>query len=439
MKFAAPPYTYDALPFPPSKEAWQHSAKFRYVEGVFREICRRYGYREIRTPILEPTELFTRSVGEMTDIVSKEMFTFTDRGGRSLTLKPEGTAPVVRACIEHQLFATNPLLKLYYVGQNFRYERGQRGRYRQHEQLGVEVFGASDPAIDAEVILLAMDFYRALGVTQQELHVNSVGTPESRPRYLAALRDFARPFLAELSAEGQTRFEKNPLRMLDTKDANDLRLLADAPRLTDYLDAGSREHFDILQTYLEAAGVAYVVDHRLVRGFDYYTRTAFEIVGGQLGSQNALGGGGRYDGLVAECGGPSLPGIGFGLGIERCLITLDALGLELPLAEERPLLYLVTLGDAATVRPAAVRLLRDLRAAGLNADMDYRSGKFGPQVKRADELGAAYLLVLGDEEVARGVVGLRNQATKHQREIPLADIAAELNGLARPDAEPITP
>lgn len=431
MRYEAPPYMNDVLPFPPAKDAWLHTARWRAVETIFREVCRRYGYREIRTPILEQTELFKRSVGEETDIVSKEMFTFTDRGGRSMTLKPEGTAPVVRACIEHKLFAQQPLLKLYYVGQNFRYERGQKGRYRQHQQLGVEVFGANDPAIDAEVILLAMDFYRALGVTEQELHINSVGSSDSRRAYLDALRDYVRPFVAEMSAEGQHRYETNPLRMLDTKDANDLRLLENAPRLVDYLNDEERSHFAALQTYLDAAGVNYVVDHRLVRGFDYYTKTAFEIVSPNLGAQNALGGGGRYDRLVEECGGPPTPGIGFGMGMERCLIVLETLGLELPLPEESPLAFLITLGDEAKVRPAAVRLLAQLREAGLAADMDYKSRKFGQQAKRADELGAKYTLILGDGELERGVIGLRNQATKEQREVPLPDVIAELKALVR--------
>jgi histidyl-tRNA synthetase len=430
MKYAAPPYMNDVLPYPPPKDSWLHTARWRYVENLFRDTCRRYGYREIRTPILEQTDLFKRSIGEETDIVSKEMFTFTDRGERSLTLKPEGTAPTVRACLEHKLFAAHPVLKLYYVGQNFRYERGQKGRYRQHQQLGVEVFGASDPAIDAEVILLSMEFYRALGVVDQELRINSVGTAASRPAYREALRDYVRPFLSEMSVEGQGRFEANPLRMLDTKDENDLRLLAAAPRLVDFLDEESRIHFETLQAYLTAAGVPYTIDHRLVRGFDYYSKTCFEIVGTKLGSQNALGGGGRYDGLVEECGGPSTPGIGFGLGMERCLIVLDALGITLPVDDERPLAFLVTLGEEAKVRPVAVKLLAELRAAGVAADMDYRSRKFGQQAKRADELGARYLLVLGDGELERGVVGLRNQTTKEQTDVPLGEVIAQLQQLA---------
>jgi histidyl-tRNA synthetase len=335
---------------------------------------------------------------------------------------------VARACIEHNLFAEHPLLKLYYVGQNFRYERGQKGRYRQHQQLGVEAFGAVDPAIDAEVITLAMDFYRELGVTEQELHINSVGTPESRPKYKEALRDYVRPFLTDMSAEGQHRFEVNPLRMLDTKDQNDLRLLADAPKLTDYLDDESREHFEKLQGYLTALGVPFVVDSSLVRGFDYYTKTAFEIKGKNLGAQDALGGGGRYDGLVEECGGPSVPGIGFGLGMERCLITLETLGIDLPIADERPLAFLITAGEEAVVRPAAVKLLGQLRQAGLAADMDYAGRSFKKQMKRADDLGARYTVILGDSEVQRGVVGLRDQASKEQREVALNRVAAELQG-----------
>lgn len=426
MRYSVPPYMYDVLPFAPAKDSWLHTAQWIHVEAHFRDVCRRFGYQEIRTPILEQTELFTRTIGDATDIVSKEMFTFTDRGGRSMTLKPEGTAPAVRACIQHKLFADHPQLKLYYIGQNFRYERGQRGRYRQHQQLGIEVFGAADAAIDAEVILLAMTFYQELGVTEQELRINSVGTPATRPAFREALRDFVRPFLSEMSEEGQQRFEANPLRMLDTKDENDLRLLEGAPRLVDFLDNESRDHFEALQAYLTAAGVPFVVDHRLVRGFDYYTRTAFEIVGKNLGSQSTLCGGGRYDGLVEECGGPSLPGIGFGMGMERCLITLEALGIALPLPDRRPAAFIITLGDDRTVRPVAVKLLADLRRAGIAADMDYKSRKFGPQIKRADELGAKYALILGDSEVERGIVQVRDQASKEQTEVPIAEVAARL-------------
>jgi histidyl-tRNA synthetase len=430
MRYSAPPYMYDVLPFPPAKEPWQHTGQWAYVETLFRDVCRRFGYREIRTPILEQTELFARSIGEATDIVSKEMFTFTDRGGRSMTMKPEGTAPAVRACIQHKLFAEYPQLKLFYIGQNFRYERGQKGRYRQHQQLGIEAFGASDAAVDAEVILLAMTFFREVGITEQELHINSVGTSSSRPAYREALRDYVRPFLSQMSAEGQMRFEANPLRMLDTKDENDLRLLENAPHLVDFLDEESREHFENLQSYLIAAGVPFVVDHRLVRGFDYYTKTAFEIIGKNLGAQSTLCGGGRYDGLVEECGGPSLPGIGFGMGMERCLITLEALGIELPISDPRPDAFLVTIGADKIVRPTAVKLLAELRAAGLAADMDYKSRKFGPQIKSADDLGARFAVIIGESELERGVVQLRDQSTKEQVEISLSGIVVEIGRVA---------
>ncbi len=427
MKYSRPPDTYDVLPVAPPKETWLQTAKWRYVEGVFRDTCRQFGYREIRTPILELTDLFKRAVGEATDIVSKEMFTFVREGSdRSLTMKPEGTAPVARACIQENLLVDNPVLKMYYIGQNFRYERGQKGRYRQHQQLGVEAFGAEDPAIDAEVIALAMRFYRALGITEMELRVNSVGTPDSRAGYKQALREFVGPFLSEMSGEGQHRFEVNPLRMLDTKNANDLRLLQNAPKLTDYLDADSQAHFDKLQTYLTALDVPFVIDPTLVRGFDYYTKTAFEIKGKNLGAQDALGGGGRYDGLVEECGGPPTPGIGFGLGMERCLITLEALGIELPVEDERPLAFLITLGDESITRPAAVKLLGQLRQAGIASDMDYKGGNFKKQIKRADDLGARYAVLVGDQEVPRGVVSIRNQATKAQREVRLEHVAQEL-------------
>jgi histidyl-tRNA synthetase len=425
MRYSAPPFMHDVLPYPPAKEEWLHSARWRYVEGLFADVCRRYGYREIRTPILEQTELFTRSIGEATDIVSKEMFTFTDRGGRSLTMKPEGTAPVVRSCLEHKLFNEHPVLKLYYIGQNFRYERGQRGRYRQHQQLGVEAFGSADPAIDAEVILLAMEFYRELGIGGQQIRINSLGTKESRQAYRETLRDYVRPFLSEMSPEGQHRFEVNPMRMLDTKDENDLRLLEAAPHLVDYLDPESAEHFEKLRSYLTAAGVSFTIDNHLVRGFDYYTRTTFEITSSSLGSQNALGGGGRYDGLVEECGGPALPGIGFGLGMERCMLVLDSLGITLPMEREGADLFIVTLGDDATVRPTAVRLLADLRAQGMAADMSYGSRKFPQQMKRADELGARFAIILGEDEVTRGVGKIRNQATKTETEVSLDSLVAE--------------
>lgn len=426
MRYSRLPYMYDVLPFSPNSESWQHTALWQYVEGVFRETCRRFGYREIRTPILESTELFTRNIGKGTDIVSKEMFSFQDRGERDISLKPEGTASVVRACLENSLFNDYPTLKLYYIGQNFRAERGQRGRYRQHQQLGVEVFGVSDAQVDAEVIALAISFYRELGITDFDLRINSVGTPESRQVYGEALRDYVRPFLSEMSEDGQRRFELNPLRMLDTKDRNDLRLLEEAPPLVNYLETESREHFERLQSYLTAVNIEYTLDPRLVRGFDYYTRTAFEIAGRHLGAQSALGGGGRYDGLVKDCGGPAVPGIGFGLGMERCLITLEEMGITLPIDNACPAVFLVVLGDNPALLERTMQILSTLRSAGIAADRDPRSKKFPPQVKQADLLGAKYTLILGDDELTRGTAPLRDQKTKEQVEVSLEDIVREI-------------
>lgn len=434
LRYKAPPYMYDVLPYPPAQEPWLYTAKWRYVERTFQDLCRRYGYREIRTPILEQTELFTRSLGETTDVVSKEMFTFIDRGGRSLTLKPEGTAPVVRACIEHGLFATYPLLKLYYSSQNFRYERGQKGRYRQHEQLGIEVFGSSDPAVDAEVITLALDFYHTLGITDLALHIHTVGTPEARSRYSEALREFVRPHLHHMSPEAQRRFELNPLRLLDTKDPHEKEILAEAPKLLDYLDSESRSHFELLQQHLNALEIPFFVDPLLVRGFDYYTGTVFEVKGRGLGAQDALCGGGRYDRLVEECGGPPTPGIGFGLGVERCLLTLEALNVSLPIEPENPQVFLILLGESNSLRPTAVRLLHLLREAGVRADMDYQGRSFKKQMKRADDSGALYTLLIGEDELARGNVALRNQRTRAQQEIPLHEAPQHILAILQQEA-----
>jgi histidyl-tRNA synthetase len=427
MKYAAPPYMHDVLPLEPPKDGWLHVARWRAVERIFREICRQYGYREIRTPVMEQTELFTRSIGEGTDIVSKEMFTFTDRGGRSMTLRPEGTAPALRAFVENKLYGENAVTKLYYIATIYRYERGQRGRYREHQQTGIEALGTLDPAVDAEVLTLAMEFYRRLGITETELRLNSVGCPVCRPAYREKLLEYARPRLDEMSEDNRTRFAVNPLRMLDSKDERDRRALADAPKLLDHLCAECEEHFRRLQEYLRALDVQFTLDRNLVRGFDYYTKTAFEIVSPELGAQNVIGGGGRYDGLVEEIGGPSMPGIGFGIGTERCLIVLDQLGIELPLEDERPFAFVAALGDAA--RPVAVRLLHNLRRAGIAADMDYAGRSLKAQMRQADRLGAHFVLILGDDEVAQGVVSLKDMmGCSEQGVVPLNEIVDRLKG-----------
>ncbi|MCL5284084.1 MAG: histidine--tRNA ligase [Armatimonadetes bacterium] len=429
MPFSSPPYMNDVLPYPSPGNNWLHSGRWRWVEYRFRRVCRCYGYREIRTPILELTDLFVRSVGEGTDIVSKEMFNLVDRGGRRLSLKPEGTAPVVRAIIEHELLAAHPLLKLYYIGQTFRNERGQKGRYRQHQQLGVEAFGSADPALDAEVIELAVRFFREIGITDQQLQINSVGCPNCRPAYREGLKKWVKPFLSEMCGDCKTRYEVNPLRMLDCKVPHDVEILSGAPKLLDWLCEDCREHFNSLRRHLEAMSVPYQIAPQLVRGFDYYTKTAFEITSGVLGSQNALGGGGRYDGLVEDCGGPATPGIGFGLGMERCLIAMESLGIEIEPEDEAPTVFLVALGESA--RSAAVRLLTEIRSAGIAADMDYVGKGLKAQMRLADKLKAPLVLLIGENELKGGVVSFRNMQTSQQEMIPQGEVIRRIQSWAK--------
>jgi histidyl-tRNA synthetase len=425
MKYAAPPYMHDVLPVEPPKDGWLHVARWQAVERIFRETCRVFGYREIRTPIMEATELFTRSIGEGTDIVSKEMFTFEDRGGRSMTLRPEGTAPVIRACIENGLLLEGAVTKLYYIMRMYRYERGQRGRYREHQQTGIEAFGSMDPALDAEVIALAMEFYAKLGIRNAELRINSVGCPQCRPAYVEALKSFVTPRLEQMSGENQRRFRENPLRMLDTKDTRDREILRGAPKLIDHLCADCGNHFDSLRTYLRKLDLPFELDTSLVRGFDYYTRTAFEIVHPDLGSQNSIGGGGRYDGLVEECGGPAVPGIGFGIGTERCLIVLEELGIELKTEEEAPTAFIAALGESA--KPVAVELLSELRRRGIAADIDYAGKSLKAQLRLAGRLNARYALILGDDEVAKSMVTLKDMREGAEQQIvPIAEVAERI-------------
>ena len=400
------------------------------LEDSFRHLCRLYGYGEIRTPVFEPTDLFTRSIGEGTDIVSKEMYTFTTKGGDSLTLRPESTAPVLRAYLENGLHARGGIAKLFYVATHFRYERPTKGRYRQHEQLGVEALGSDDPALDAEVIELALGFYKAIGIPSLALKLNSVGSPSSRATYLTALQAFVAPHLGEFSEEGRARFAHNPLRMLDTKNPRELHILADAPKLREYLSEDERTHFETLCRYLEDAGVAYELDPYLVRGFDYYTKTAFEIQSPSITTaQNALGGGGRYNRLVSEIGGPDTPGIGFGLGIERALLVLQEMGAAMPPAPG-PTAIIVTLGDGA--RPVGVRILAELRVAGISADTAYGAGSMKAQMRAADRARAKYAVILGDDEVAQGVVQLKSLSGGWQHAVPIAEIAEWLSGEREP-------
>jgi len=414
-EYVAPRGTNDVLP--------SESPKWEYVEDKFRKTCRLFGYKELRTPTFEYTDLFTRNLGETTDVVSKEMYTFQDRGGRSITLRPEGTAPAVRAYVQHNLGASLPVNKIYYIGRIFRYERPQAGRYREHTQLGIEALGSIDPAIDAEVISLAVCFYRNIGLEEFELKINSIGCPECRPKYRQALVDFAKDRLERLCPSCVRRYEQNPMRMLDCKEQNCQSALVDAPKLIDYLGPECKDHFEKVQSYLRDLDIPFVIDPKLVRGFDYYTKTAFEFVSGKLGAQNALGGGGRYDNLVEEIGGSPTPAVGFGLGLERLMLTLESLGIELPV-EMGITAFIASMGEKAHM--AAVKLAYELRNKGVSVDMDYTGRSLKAQMKIADKLGAKYAIILGEDELARQAATVRNMASSEQRTVSLSELADTL-------------
>src|SRR5688572_31433840 len=396
----APKGTIDILP----ADAW----KWQAVERIAREVAELYHFDEVRTPVFEHTDLFHRGVGETTDIVSKETYTFTDRGGRSLTLRPEGTAGVVRAAIENGLLNDQgSRLKVFYVGPNFRYEKPQKGRYHQHHQFGVEAFGVAEGDQDAECIQLQMDFYRRCGVKELSLRINSLGDAESKRRYRDALVQFLTPAASRLSEESQRRLSDNPLRILDSKDPRDVEAVKGAPPAAEYLSEASDAHFARVRRLLDEAQVVYRVDGNLVRGFDYYTGVVWEVTAAGLGSQNAIGGGGRYDNLVETLGGRPTPGVGFGSGLERLLIALEEQGVTLP-KPDKPLVWLVAHGDPARDHNAA--LLRELRTAGVIADMDASGRAVKAQFKMAEREGARYAIVVGDTELAENTVVLKDLA-----------------------------
>jgi histidyl-tRNA synthetase len=427
MRYPRAEGTFDILPPVPhgrtERRSWIHdTSKWQWIEGLFREQCRRFGFAEIRTPVFEDTELFHRAVGDGTDIVTKETYDLTTRGGDKLTLRPEGTAGAIRAFRDAALWLERPVSKLYYIGPNFRYESGQRGRYRQHHQMGVEVLGTDDPAVDAEVIALALSFYRSAGVGRLKVKINSVGTAASRETYLNALRAFAEPLLPRMSDDNRRRFRENALRMLDSKEPQDIEALADAPLLLDFLDPDSAAHFQAVRNHLESIGIEYELDPRLVRGFDYYTKTAFEIQAPELGDK-ALGGGGRYNRLVEEIGGPDTPGIGFGLGVERVLLTLEESGAPAPSSGAMDA-FLCPLGDRA--RAACVRILNELRANGIAADMDYTGRRLKVMLEQADAAGAPVAVIVGDDELDRGEAMVRTIGTRDQVAVSLNSLAEHL-------------
>lgn len=411
--FAAPKGVPDY--FPPQ------SRKFIAVRDAFREQARLAGFEHIELPIFEDTSLFARGVGESTDVVSKEMYTFADRGDRSVTLRPEGTAGVMRAVIEHNLDRGQLPVKLVYSGPFFRYERPQAGRYRQLQQVGVEAIGVDDPALDAEVIALANRCFSSIGLTGYRLELTSLGDQSCRPQYREKLQEFL--FKLPLDEETKHRATINPLRVLDDKREEVKAMTADAPLMLDYLSPECQAHFETVTGLLADLGVAYTINPRMVRGLDYYTKTCFEFVHDGLGAQSGIGGGGRYDGLMAQLGGQELSGIGFGLGVDRALLALEAEGVDFG-AQARVDVYGVPMGEAA--RAAVAKLIDQLRAAGLSADMAYGGRGLKGAMKGADRAGARFALVVGDSELEAGTVTVKDLAAHEQQEIAAAELVATL-------------
>ena len=405
MKLQKPKGTQDILP--------QESAKWQYVEGFARETFKKYNYAEIRTPIFEHYEVISRSVGDTTDIVTKEMYDFYDKGDRHITLRPEGTAPVVRSYVENKLFApeVQKPSKVYYIGPMFRYERPQAGRLRQFHQIGVECFGSSNPATDVETIAMADQFFKEIGIENVVLHLNTLGSTASRTAYRQALIDYLLPMKDQLSKDSQRRLEENPLRVLDSKEKEDKQAVENAPSILDYLDEESQAHFDAVRAMLDGLGIDYVIDTNMVRGLDYYNHTIFEFVTEVDGNELTVCAGGRYDGLVEYFGGPATPGFGFGMGLERLLLVLDKQGVELPVEASLDV-YVAVLGSEAEV--VSLELVQALRRQGFIAERDYLGRKLKAQFKSADVFGAKTIIALGGSEVESGQITVKNNQTRQE-------------------------
>ena len=415
MAMKAPKGTKDMLP--------QDAYKWQYIEEEWAKICSEYGFKEIRTPVFESTDLFNRGVGDTTDIVQKEMYTFEDMGGRSITLKPEGTSPAVRAFIESNLYAETQPTKIFYDTACYRYEKPQAGRLREFHQFGIENFGTPSMMADAEIIALGYDFLTRMGIEDIELHISSVGCRKCRPVYRKVLQDFLRPKYDCLCETCKSRFDKNPMRILDCKSPEDQEAVKDAPMMLDYLCEDCRKDFEDLKTYLDAMGIRYVEDPSIVRGLDYYTKTAFEFITTKIGAQGTVCGGGRYDHLIEEVGGPDMPGVGFGLGKERLLLLMEACGHDFG-AAPAPQIFLAWIGDEAKLY--ALKLLHELRGKGIRADMDTRERNLKGQMKYANKLGAEYTAVIGGDEVASGEITLKNMSTSEQTKVRRGDLADAL-------------
>ncbi len=414
MNLKAPRGTDDLLP--------NTTKKWQYVESVLRNLSKQFNYGEIRTPLFEHTEVFQRGVGDTTDIVQKEMYTFKDRGGRSVTLRPEGTASVVRSYVQHKLYGS-PIqpTKLFYFAEMYRYERPQQGRMRQFHQYGVEVLGSDDPSIDAEVIALAMTLYKQLGLKNIKLVINSLGDNESRNIHRQALIEHFTPHIGELCPNCNNRLLTNPLRILDCKEDIGHSSMKGAPSVLDFLNDSSKQYFEQVRSYLDELEIPYVVDPTLVRGLDYYNHTAFEIMSEAegFGAITTLLGGGRYNGLVEQLGGPATPGIGFGMGIERLMLALEAEKIELPITEGIDI-YFIALGDE--VQKHAVKLVHELRLHGFSVEKDYNNRKMKAQLKMADRLQASYTLILGEDELKANNMTVRSMKTREQFNIQIDDL-----------------
>lgn len=419
MKLTAAPGVFDIVPLE-TKEEWRNSRLWNYVENMIRETTKAYGFQEIRTPVFERTELFQRGVGETSDIVSKEMYTFLDKGDRSMSLRPEGTAPAMRAFIEHQMHQLAPVHKIYYIGPMFRYERAQAGRYRQHHQFGAEAIGNGAPEQDVEMIDMLYSLYQRLGLTKLQVGINTIGDTECRIKFRSALQDYLRKFYDSLSADSKTRFESNPLRILDSKDPKDREIVANAPSILDYLNEESRDHFNEVQKLLKILNIPFEINSKLVRGLDYYNRTVFEITAGELGAQNSIAGGGRYDGLLKTLGGPDLPAIGFGTGLERIIQTMlkQEVAMPKPFA---PMLFIIALGEKA--KEASFALLHNLRSYGISAEMDFSNKKVNKLMQYANQTGVSNITVIGDNELQNGEIEIKDMMTGTTRKLPLKHAA----------------
>ncbi len=401
----------------------QDSYKWQFVEGKMLETARLFGFKEIRIPVFEHTEVFLRSVGDTTDVVQKEMYTFDDKGGRSITLRPEFTAGVIRSAIEKGLVNGALPVKTAYVGGCYRYEKPQAGRLREFHQFGVECIGAAAPGADAEVIALARQVLTSVGIEKISLEINSIGCPICRKNYVVALKEYFKSNLDELCDTCKDRLERNPMRILDCKSPICSKIAEDAPVVTDYLCDDCREHFVKVQEHLTAAGIEFTVNPHIVRGLDYYTRTVFEFISGDIGAQSTVCGGGRYDGLISQMGGPAVPSLGFAMGIERIMLLLEAQGTKLPKSNDCDL-YIATMGDRASVKATAI--CAELRKDGFSAQTDICGRGLKAQMKFADKCGASFSVVLGDEEIETGKARLKNMATGEETEIEIANISESL-------------